>query len=155
MTIYSHDESCCWYDAIPFLVDAGTVGVHIKCKRFYDKPFGSHDGRHHQVQAGLLEWREHFRDVAREVRRALDRARGRPRLSLGFWCSKGRHRSVGCAELWAFILWLLGEHVTMVRHVSLEAHCERRCGCSTCRFANTAEHAEVRQAAWDLVRDLL
>jgi hypothetical protein len=128
--LFSNDQSCCWYLGIPLLIGVGALCLRFSCKGFFD-PQGSrsHDGRHWSVQRGLLDKADKWLNLTRTVFDAIRGGDGRDVL-LSLYCVKGRHRSVGAAEILAYLIdQLCGFVVHGLEHVSLREHPERACSC--------------------------
>ena len=142
--IYSHcdDSRCCWYKYCQSESDDRVLRLDVR--PFYDPNNHQHDGRHQDVQAGLLRTDSTqpapklFIELCKSVRKHLKVCAGRECV-ITFWCHRGKHRSVGCAELFTSILstepWAraaAGPHGCPVytEHVSLDHHrhgCKERC----------------------------
>jgi hypothetical protein len=160
--IYSHDSKteCCWYKYC--VDDVKQRCLRVDCRKLYDPYNHSHDGRHQDVQAGLLQYKEGavVINMCTEVRKHL-RANAGKRCCIAFWCNRGKHRSVGCAELFTAILstepWAraaAGQNgcPIYIEHISLAEHnhgCRSRCRdcCAKSPFLN--QHLLAARALWD------
>jgi hypothetical protein len=139
--IYSHDsKKCCWDRYRD--VDSDQC-LRLDCRPFYDPDHTDHDGRHRDVQAGLLQHKKNKQDcvlgMCKQVRTHLRTHAGR-RCAIAFWCNKGKHRSVGCAELFYAILstepWARAQAYNgadiICEHISLDHHKHGHLGCPGC-----------------------
>ena len=142
--IYSHDRSCCWeYAERPNL-------LRIDVREFRDPPT-SHDGRHPEVQRRIVAKTYPFLLLCAKVHRHLKAHKGTT-CAVAFFCNRGRHRSVACAEL---LFGVLGGVESMARcylelnHLSLPWHC-LGCRCRNCDDArSTPAVLEAARAVWD------
>jgi hypothetical protein len=92
ISVFSNDDSCCWFVGAPQNVSRNQHVIRINCKRFHDeRRTGRHDGRCCIIQRRILEARTKFMAVCHEVRQGLQQANRRDVL-VGFWCNRGRHR---------------------------------------------------------------
>ena len=140
--IYSHDRhpDCCWNKYCK--QEDEHRCLRIDCRDFYDPHNHEHDGRHQAVQKQLLctdhtqPAPKRFIEICRQVRKHLRANAGR-KCVITFWCNRGKHRSVGCAELFNSILstekWAIAEAgpdgcLVILEHISLDEH---RHGCRT------------------------
>jgi hypothetical protein len=124
VTVVSHDNSCCFAD------DGGT---HIDVRIFRDPP-SLHDGRNEEVWRKLFgSHPKEFAALCLRVKEIL-RSQDLDRFRLQFYCNGGKHRSVGCAEVFAGILRAFRIEV-VVEHKSLYWHPRRCCDCGVCGVA--------------------
>jgi hypothetical protein len=135
--IYSHDnkKKCCWDNDL-----CCEQCLRLDCRPFYDPDHTDHDGRHRDVQAGLLQHKKNIFEMCQLVVTHLRKHAGR-RCAIAFWCNRGKHRSVGCAELfyailstesWARALAYNGADI-YCEHISLETHKHGHLGCPGCK----------------------
>jgi hypothetical protein len=132
--------------------------LHLDCRPLFDPIKTKHDGRHPGVQAGLLQHKKNaadcFLNLCKEVRVHLRQYAGL-HCSIAFWCNQGKHRSVGCAELFNAILctqkWAKGfgrpgcelciEHISLAYH-----HKQSHKGCADCCENNPHENPNIEAA---------
>jgi hypothetical protein len=164
ITVYSHDRhsECCWnkyreMDNEPCL--------RLDCRPLFDpRAKTHHDGRHQDVQAGLLQHKKNapdcFLNMCKAVRVHLRVHAGR-HCSIAFWCNHGKHRSVGCAELFYAILsneaWAraaapLNGCQTFIEHISLDHHRHEHKHCADCCDKNPYDNPNLKAARkmWEL-----
>jgi hypothetical protein len=138
--IYSHDnKKCCWDNDL-CCEQCLRLDVHA----FYDPDHTDHDGRHRDLQAGLLQHKNNKQDcvldMCKQVVTHLRKHAGRP-CAIAFWCNNGKHRSVGCAELFYAILstepWARAHTSNgadiICEHISLDTHKHCHLGCPGCQ----------------------
>jgi hypothetical protein len=138
--LYSHDKrTCCWDNN----VDMPEL-LRLDCRPFFDPVLSDHDGRHQNVQAGLLLHNKNkvdcFLVMCKRVAGWMRKHGGR-NCSIAFWCNTAKHRSVGCAELFYAILstepWARARHCNgadiYCQHISLETHKLGHLGCPECQ----------------------
>jgi hypothetical protein len=165
ITVYSHDRhsECCWH--MREEMDQKSC-IRLDCRPLYDPNARTkHDGRHPDVQAGLLRHKKNapecFLDMCKAVRVHLRKHAGR-HCSIAFWCNRGKHRSVGCAELFNAILctqkWAsaaINKGCELyLEHLSLDYHkhaCAQK-GCEDCCDKNPYDnpHIQAAQKMWEL-----
>jgi hypothetical protein len=164
--IYSHDRhpDCCWNKYCKPEDERRCLRIDVRA--FYDPHNHEHDGRHQAVQKQLL-CTDHtqcapkrFIEICRQVRKHL-RAHAGGKCVITFWCNRGKHRSVGCAELFNAILsterWAMamagpeGAKV-ILEHISLDVHkhgCKH--GCNECQPKSPYLNPNLlgARAVWD------
>jgi hypothetical protein len=162
--IYSHDGQCCW-DKFCKPGDQRHC-LRIDVRDFYDPHNHEHDGQHRAVQKQLLNTDytqkapTRFIEICTQVRQHLrDHAKGN--CVIRFWCNRGKHRSVGCAELFNAILstekWAMamagpeGAKV-ILEDISLDVHkhgCKH--GCNECQAKSPYLNPNLlgARAVWD------
>jgi hypothetical protein len=140
--------------------------IRLDCRPLYDPNAKTkHDGRHPDVQAGLLQHNANapdcFLDMCKAVRVHLRKHAGR-HCYIAFWCNSGKHRSVGCAELFNAILstqawarastWPGKGCELYIEHISLDHHMQAHKGCADCCDKNPYEnpHIQAAQKMWEL-----
>ena len=120
VVVYSHDKNpCCWQENCDMQVDVREL--------FKDPPTRC-DGRSFSVQERLLAKTQSFEWLCRHVRAGMAAHSGA--FTVAFWCNRGKHRSVACAELFGQIFLQMGLDVT-VRHISMVRH-GHGCRCGEC-----------------------
>ncbi len=122
----------------------------IDCRGFWDpntRHLRGHDGRHPGIQHSFLKQTFRFSRILREVKAKTVSAPGNSTVMLGFRCHKGRHRSVGIAELVDGALQVRG-HRTTLEHLSI-----RKCTCSVCNQGVSRTNVSLAVGAMDDVSE--
>jgi hypothetical protein len=131
--IQSHCQSeCCWNELCG-TEDGDSATHHIDCTGFVDQRTG-HDGRLLFIQERLIEHHlDRFREILRQVKSFMEiDAADSGVCHIHFWCRRGKHRSVACAELVACTVRTAIPTIEIdVLHKGLLMH-NRRCDCPEC-----------------------
>jgi hypothetical protein len=85
--IFSHDSGeCCWNQHRD--VKSEKSCLRLDCRPLYDPVHIAHDGRHADVQAGLLQHKQNKKDCFLDM---CTKVRAHPRMgrccSIAFWCN--------------------------------------------------------------------
>ena len=118
----------------------GVTVLHVDCRHFHDpnsdRDLRGHLGRHRDIMTGLAN-RSVMSELVEEVKEFLRKHPGQ-KLVVHFFCTSGRHRSVGIATMIFYYIETARNRAPMLLHFHLREWESMTCGgrCDQCGGAD-------------------